>query len=60
VTPHLTIAQGASAEVVAEIVAQAGPALPIAFAANEVWLMEQRERGQWRTKATFPVGTRRT
>jgi 2'-5' RNA ligase len=59
ITPHLTIAQSAAPAILAEIAAQAAPALPITFAANEVWLMEQRDHGHWQHQVTFLVGTRR-
>jgi 2'-5' RNA ligase len=58
VTPHLTVAHGAEPAAMASISAQLSPRLPIAFAAGEAWLMEQRDQGVWQHEATFPVGTR--
>ncbi len=54
IVPHLTIADDAEADVIAEIEPRLASALPLRARASEVWLMES-EDGRWRTRTVFTL-----
>jgi len=55
IIPHLTVAEGAAAEV-GPAMAAVAQALPIAARAAELWLMVQDEASRWQVRERFPLG----
>jgi 2'-5' RNA ligase superfamily protein len=58
VTPHLTIAQQASPDVLDMVDAAVSGHLPIACRATEAWLLCSDERGLWSLREVFRFGAR--
>lgn len=57
VVPHLTVAQTADEPERRRLSAVLEPALPLAAAAEEVWLMVGHTHGAWRTSRTMRLGS---
>jgi 2'-5' RNA ligase len=58
--PHLTVADRASADVIAAVNNAVAPHLPIECCATEAWLMCSDERGVWLRSQVFPFGQKPT